>query len=52
MSVKDLHHCIPSIDLVHVLNEFLNVFPNDLPEVSPLRDIDFGIDLEPDKKSI
>ena len=35
-----------------VVNEFLDVFPKDLPEVPPLREIDFGIDLDPDTKPI
>ena len=51
-SVNDLDHDIPSIDLVPVVNEFLNVFPEDLPRVPPLLKIDFGIDLERNTKSI
>ena len=51
-SVNDLDHDIPSIDLVPVVNEFLNVFPEDLPRVPPLREIDFGVDLEPDTTPI
>ena len=35
-----------------VVNEFLDLFPKDLPEVPPLREIDFGIDLDPDTKPI
>ena len=34
------------------MNEFQDIFPNDLPGVPPPRDIDFGIDLEPDTKQI
>ena len=30
----------------------LDVFPEDLPGVPPLQEIDFGIDLEPDTKPI
>ena len=30
VSVNDLHHDIPSIDSVFVVNEFQDVFPNDL----------------------
>ena len=48
MSVNDLEHDIHSIDSVPVVNEFLNVFPEDFPGVPPLRVIDFGIDLEVD----
>ncbi|XP_069150443.1 uncharacterized protein [Solanum lycopersicum] len=39
-------------DSVPVVNEFLDVFPEDLPGVPPLREIDFGIELEPDTKPI
>ena len=35
-----------------VVNEFLNVFPEDFPGVPPLRVIDFGIDLEVDTEPI
>ena len=35
-----------------VVNEFLDVFPDDLPGVPPPREIDFGIDLEPNTKPI
>ena len=45
VSVNDLNHDIPSIDLVPVVNEFLDMFPEDLPGVPPLREIDFGNDL-------
>ena len=52
MSVNDLDHDIPSIDSVPVVNEFQDVFPDDLPGVPPPRWIDFGIDLEPNTKQI
>ena len=52
MSVNDLDHDVPSIDSVPVVNEFLDVFPEDLPGVLPLREIDFGIDIELDTKPI
>ena len=35
-----------------IVNEFLDVFPEDLPGVPPLREIDFCIDLELDTKQI
>ena len=35
VSVNDLVHDIPSIDSVPVVNEFLDVFPHDLPGVPP-----------------
>ena len=52
VSVNDLNHDIPSIDLVPVVNEFLDVFPEDLPRVPPLLEIVFGTDIEPDTKPI
>ena len=51
VSVNDLDHDVPFIDSLPV-NEFLDVFREDLPVVPPLREIDFGIDLEPDTKPI
>ena len=35
-----------------VVNEFQDVFPDDLPRIPPPREIDFCIDLEPDTKPI
>ncbi|WMV30377.1 hypothetical protein MTR67_023762, partial [Solanum verrucosum] len=40
------------IESVLIVNEFLDVFPNDLPGVPPEREIDFGIDLLPDTQPI
>ncbi|WMV46051.1 hypothetical protein MTR67_039436, partial [Solanum verrucosum] len=40
------------IESVLVVNEFFDVFPNDLPGVPPEREIDFGIDLLPDTQPI
>ena len=42
----------PSMDFVPVVQEFLDVFPSDLPGVPPDRDIDFAIGLEPGTKPI
>ena len=50
VSVNDLDHDIPSIYSVPVVNEFQDVFPDDLPGVPPPRKIDFGIELEPSTK--
>ena len=50
--VNNVDYGIPSIDSVSVVNEFQDVFPDDLPRVPPPRDIDFGIDLVPDTKPI
>ena len=43
---------VPSIELVSVVREFLDVFPADLPVMPPDRDIDFCIDLEPGTRPI
>ena len=32
---------------VHIVREFVDVFPEDLPGLPPARKVDFGIDLEP-----
>ena len=50
--VNYLDRNIPSMDSVLVVNEFQDLFPDDLPGVPPPREIDFGIDLEPDTKQI
>ena len=52
VSVIDLDHEIPSMDSLPVVNEFQDVFPDYFPRVPPPREIDFGIDLEPDTKPI
>ena len=49
---NDLDHDIPPIDSVPVVNEFLDVFLEDLPRVPPLRYIEFCINLNPDTKPI
>ncbi|XP_070020159.1 uncharacterized protein [Nicotiana sylvestris] len=43
--VRDSSADVPSMDLVPVVREFLEVFPADLSGMSPDRDIDFCIDL-------
>ena len=43
--VQDLNSEIPPIESVPVVNEFLEVFPNDLPGIPPEQEIYFGIDL-------
>ena len=52
LSVNDLDHDIPSIDLVSVVNEFPDVFPYNFLRGPPPREIDFCIGLEPDTKQI
>nr|XP_009766337.1 PREDICTED: uncharacterized protein LOC104217729 [Nicotiana sylvestris] len=41
-----------SIENVPVVKEFSDVFPEDLPGLPPVREIDFGIDLLPDTQPI
>ena len=50
--VNDLECETPSIELVSIVREFPNVFPNDLPGVPPKCEIDFGITLLPNTDPI
>ena len=43
---------VPSIESVSIVHEFLDVFPADVPGMTPDRDIDFCIDLEPGTRPI
>ena len=52
VSVNDLDHDVHFMDSVPAVNEFQYVFSDDLPRVPPPREIEFGIDLEPDTKPI
>ena len=52
MNVNALDHDIPSIGSMPVVNEFLDVFLDDLLGVPPPQEIDFDIDLETDTKPI
>ena len=36
-----------TVSLVHIVKEFIDIFPEDLPSLPPVREVDFGIDLEP-----
>ncbi|XP_022957288.1 uncharacterized protein LOC111458730 [Cucurbita moschata] len=36
-----------AVSSVHIVREFIDVFPEDLPSLPPVREVDFGIDLEP-----
>src|SRR5688572_25241435 len=45
--VRDDDADIPSLESVSIVNEFPDVFPEDLPGIPPKREIDFGIDLLP-----
>ncbi|XP_075083397.1 uncharacterized protein LOC142167138 [Nicotiana tabacum] len=50
--VTDTTAEVTSIQYVPVVNEFLDVFPDELPGIPPDRVIDFGIDLVPDTQPI
>ena len=50
--VNDFDQEFPSIDLISIVNEFLHVFPEDLPGIPPEHDNDFGVDLDPNTKQI
>ncbi|XP_075096565.1 uncharacterized protein LOC107786335 [Nicotiana tabacum] len=50
--VKDADAQIPTLQSVPIVNEFPEVFPEDLPGVPPNREIDLGIDLLPGTKLI
>ncbi|KAH0658050.1 hypothetical protein KY289_026798 [Solanum tuberosum] len=50
--VKDSSSESPTLESVLVVNEFPEVFPDDIPGVPPEREIDFGIDLLPDTQPI
>jgi hypothetical protein len=41
-----LHHVVePKLENIHIVREFLDVFPDDLPEMPPERAIEFKIEL-------
>ncbi|XP_070034868.1 uncharacterized protein [Nicotiana tomentosiformis] len=50
--VNDIRKEIISIENVPVVREFYDVFPEDLPGLPPVREIDFGIDFLPDTQPI
>ncbi|XP_070004402.1 uncharacterized protein LOC142163410 [Nicotiana tabacum] len=50
--VKDADAQIPTLQSVPIVNEFPEVFPEDLLGIPPDREIDFGIDLLPGSKPI
>jgi hypothetical protein len=48
-----LHHVIElKLEDIHVVHEFLDMFPNDLPGMPPERVIEFKIELQPDTAPI
>ncbi|XP_049368155.1 uncharacterized protein LOC125833038 [Solanum verrucosum] len=50
--VRDVDSETPTLQSVLVVNDFLEVFQDDLPGIPPEREIDFGIDLFPDMQPI
>ncbi|WMV36955.1 hypothetical protein MTR67_030340, partial [Solanum verrucosum] len=50
--IQDVEVESPSIESIHVVSEFREVIPTDLPGMPPDRDIDFCIDLEPGTRPI
>ncbi|XP_070018135.1 uncharacterized protein [Nicotiana sylvestris] len=50
--VNDTRKETVSIENVPIVREFSDVFPEDLPGLPPVREIDFGIDLLPDTQPI
>ena len=50
--VRDTEAEPPTLHAVPVVNEFSDVFPEDLPKIPPEREIDFRIDLLPDTHPI
>ncbi|XP_049381156.1 uncharacterized protein LOC125845651 [Solanum stenotomum] len=50
--IRDVGAESPAMESILVVQEFPDVFPEDLPGVPPVRDIDFSIDLEPGTKPI
>ena len=50
--VQYLDYVIPPIESVSIVCEFLEVFPNDLLDISPVREIEFGINFLPDTNPI
>ena len=52
--VKDLEaeKQMPTLQSVHVVNEYPDVFPDELPGLPPTREIDFGIDVDPGTQPI
>jgi hypothetical protein len=48
-----LHHVVElKLEDIHVVREFLDVFPDDLPRMPPKRAIEFKIELQPDTAPI
>uniref|UniRef100_A0A1S3ZKP0 RNA-directed DNA polymerase homolog n=2 Tax=Nicotiana TaxID=4085 RepID=A0A1S3ZKP0_TOBAC len=50
--VHDMEVKSPTLQSVPVVNEFLDVFPDEIPGLPPEREIDFAIDVLPDTQPI
>ena len=50
--VRDTEAEAPTLQLVPVVKEFVDVFPEELPGLPPEREVDFGIDLLPGTQPI
>ncbi|KAJ7943791.1 DNA/RNA polymerases superfamily protein [Quillaja saponaria] len=50
--VRDTQFQCPNLDRIPVVREFSNFFPEELPRLSPDREIEFGIDLLPGTQPI
>jgi len=50
--VHDIDKELMTLQSIPIVNEFPMVFPDDLPGIPPEREIDFAIDLLPDKQPI
>lgn len=44
---RDMEFEAPTLKSVPIVNEFLKLFPNSLPNITPKREINFSIDLLP-----
>ncbi|WMV45516.1 hypothetical protein MTR67_038901 [Solanum verrucosum] len=50
--VMDVESKVSYFELVPVISEYLDVFPDDFPDIPLEREIDFGINLLPDTQPI
>ena len=50
--VRDVEVWSPSIESIHIVSEFKEVFHTDFPSMSLAKEIDFCIDLEQDTRPI
>ena len=50
--VNHIENKVPSIDYLSIVNEFQDVFLEDLPRIPPKHKTDFCVDLDPNTKPI